>query len=82
MAGPVRRASDSRPTDRPPDPEMAEGGRDGRRPVVRDGGRDSAGFGDFADPCQSLPALCTRSMGGGMAEEGSQGRNDRRALCG
>src|SRR5438105_654534 len=38
MAGPVRRASDSGPTDRWPDPEMAEGGRDGRWPVVRDGG--------------------------------------------
>jgi group II intron reverse transcriptase/maturase len=40
------------------------------------------GFGDLAEPCQSLPASCTRSVGGGMAEEGSQGRCDRRALCG
>jgi len=31
---------------------------------------------------KSLPASCTRSMGGGMAEEGSQGRSDRRALRG
>ena len=31
MAGPIRRASDRRQAHRPPDPEMAEGGRPGRR---------------------------------------------------
>jgi len=48
MAGKVRRASDSRPTDRAPDPEMVEGGRDGGWPVVRDEGRDPAGIGDHS----------------------------------
>src|ERR1700735_4752634 len=38
---PVRRASGGRSKDRPHDPEMVEGGRDGGGSVVRDGGRDS-----------------------------------------
>jgi hypothetical protein len=42
----VRGASDRRPAGRSPDPEMVEGGRDGRWPVVRDRGRDAARIGD------------------------------------
>src|SRR5258708_36376306 len=60
---------------------MVEGGRDGARTVGRDKGRDSARGGDFADPCQSLPALCTRPLGRPVAAEGSDGRCDHRPLC-
>jgi hypothetical protein len=63
MAGQVRGTSDRRPADRPPDPEMAEGGRDGGRTVVRDEGRESARGGDLAAPGQSLPALRARISG-------------------
>src|SRR5712691_1314592 len=78
--GQVRGASDRRQSDRAPDPEMAEGGRDGGRPVVRDGGRDATGGGDIAGPCQSLPAPRTRSVGKPVAEAGSDGRCDHRAV--
>ena len=36
----------------------------------------------FAVACQSLPALCARSMGEGMAEEGGARRDDRGAVRG
>src|SRR5580658_11072991 len=61
---------------------MVEGGRNRGRTVVRDEGRDSAGGGDFAAACQSLPASCARSVGPGMAEEGSARRRDRGAVRG
>src|SRR6266704_6673224 len=56
LAGPVCGTSGGRQTSSPPDPEMVEGGRGGRRTVVPDRGRESARFGDFADFSQSLPA--------------------------
>src|SRR5450759_1761410 len=65
---------------RPLDPEMAESGRDRGRTVVRDEGRDSARGGGFARACQSLPALCARSVGDSMAEEGGAWRDDRGAV--
>src|SRR5438876_8401489 len=46
LAGPVCGTSDRRQASRPPDPEMAEGGRGGRRTVVPDRGRESARVGD------------------------------------
>ena len=67
------RASDRRPADRPPDPEMVEGGRDGGRAVVRDEGRDSARGGDFAAASQSLPALRPRSVGGAWRKKVARG---------
>src|SRR3981189_3555965 len=82
MAGKVCGTPDWRPAGGPPDPEMAEGGRDGRRPVERDEGRESAGVGDLADSCQSLPALRLGSVGGTVAEEAGARRGHDRALCG
>src|SRR5260370_34629286 len=55
LAGPVCGTSDRRQASRSPDPEMAEGGRGGRRTVVPDRGREAARVGDFADFSQSLP---------------------------
>src|SRR5437870_6530655 len=46
LAGPVCGTSDRRQASRPPDAEMAEGGRGGRRTVVPDRGRESARVGD------------------------------------
>src|SRR5262249_35169139 len=80
--GRVRTAADWRRADRPPDPEMVKGGGDGRREVVRDQGRDSARGGGFARAGKSLPALCARSMGAGMAAEGSARGGHYRALRG
>src|SRR6516164_10930351 len=57
----VRPAPDRRQANRPLDPEMAKSGRDGAGPVDRDRAGNSARFGDFADSCQSLPALRSRS---------------------
>jgi RNA-directed DNA polymerase len=78
----VRTASDWRRTDRPLDPEMVAGGRDGGRTVVRDEGRNAARGGDIAVAGQSLPALRARSVGAGMAEEGGARRRDRGAVRG
>src|SRR5271157_486136 len=61
---------------------MVEGGRDRGRAVVRDEGRDSARGGGIAVACQSLPALCARSVGASMAEEGGARRDDRGAVRG
>src|SRR4051794_22845826 len=61
---------------------MDEGGRYRAGTVVRDKGRDSARGGDFTVACQSLPALCARSMGAGMAEKGGARRDDRGAVRG
>src|SRR5438034_3955459 len=63
LAGPVCGTSDRRQASRPPDPEMAEGGRGGRRTVVPDRGRESARVGDIADFSQSLPASRAGSVG-------------------
>src|SRR6266542_1770455 len=46
LAGPVWGTSDGGSTSRPPDPEMAQGWRGGRRSVVRDGGRQSTRVGE------------------------------------
>src|ERR1035441_2561960 len=78
----VCRAPNWRQEDRPLDPEMVEGGRDGARSVGRDKGGDSARCGDFAASGQSLPALCTRPLGRPVAAEGSDGRCDYRPLRG
>ena len=43
---------------RPPDPEMAEGGRSRRRGRDDERQGDGAGIGDFAAAGQRLPALC------------------------
>src|SRR5712664_315518 len=59
---------------------MVESGRDRGRTVVRDEGRDSARGGDIAAAGQSLPALCARSVGDSMAEEGGAWRDDRGAV--
>src|ERR1700690_922533 len=59
---------------------MVEGGRDGGRTVVRDEGRDSARGGGFTAACQSLPALCARSEGAGMAAEGGARRTNMPAV--
>src|SRR5580704_41337 len=61
---------------------MVEGGRDGGRTVVRDEGGDSTRGGGFAAAWQSLSALCARSVGAGMAEEGGARRRNLRALRG
>src|SRR5664280_1149258 len=61
---------------------MVEGGRSRRWAVVRDKGRDSTRGGGFAVAGQSLPALCARSVGDGMAEEGGARRCDRGAVRG
>src|SRR5215472_9230245 len=78
----VRGAPNRGQESRPPDPEMAKSGRDGARTVVRGRGRDSARGGDIADPSQSLPALCTRPLGGSVAAEASDGRCNYRPLRG
>src|SRR5208337_692893 len=57
LADQVCGTTDWRPTHRPPDPEMAEGGRDGARAVDRDEGGESAGGGDLARTGEPLPAL-------------------------
>src|ERR1700737_3506972 len=82
MAGTVCGTSDRRQADRPPDPEMAEGGSDGARPVERDEGRESARGGDFARACEPLPALRLGSVGGGVAEEAGARGCYCCALCG
>ena len=38
--------------------------------------------GDFADACQSVPALCLGCLGGSMAEEGGARGRDHRAIRG
>ncbi len=81
VAGPVCGTSDGRRAGGPPDPEMAEGGCDGRRTVERDEGRESTRIADLADTCQSLPALCLGCLGGGMAEEAGARRHPGCALC-
>src|ERR1039457_4029269 len=56
---------------------MVESGRERTGAVVRDEGRDSARGGDIAVTSQSLPALCARSVGESMAEEGGARRGNR-----
>src|ERR1700678_1570260 len=82
MAGQVRRAWSRTSKGAPPDPKMVKGGGQGRGPVVRDGGGASARCSDFANPCQSLPAFRARSLDGAVAEEGSAGRCNCRAIRG
>ena len=59
-----------------------------RAGVIEDGqwfetqGRDAARGGDIAAASQSLPALRSRSLGEGMAEEAGARRHDRSALRG
>ena len=63
-----------------PDPEMAEGGGVGTRPMVGDEGRDSARSSGFATACQYVPALCLRSVGRSLAQESGAGRHHCRPL--
>src|ERR1019366_2280418 len=81
LAGQVCGTSDRRPANRPPDPEMAEGGCDGARAVDRDEGRESAGGGNLAHPREPLPALRLGSLGGAQAENANARRCHHRALC-
>src|SRR5260370_2436458 len=69
LAGPVCGTSDRRQASRPPDPEMAEGGRGERRTVVPDRGMESATTGDIADFSQSLPASHPHSIPQSIPEE-------------
>ena len=82
MAGPLPGAPDRRPAHRPPDPEMAEGGRPRGR--GRDGQRqgDRAGVGDLAAPRQPLPAPRLRPLGRALATARGHGRHDPRPLRG
>ena len=60
---PFRRASHRRQAHRPPDPEMVEGGRPGRRGRDDERQGDGAGIGDLAAAGQHLPALRLRPLG-------------------
>src|SRR5215472_6701090 len=59
---------------------MAKGGRDGGRAADRERAGNSAGFGDFADTRECLPALRTRSLGRPVAAEEGHGGCDHRPL--
>ena len=65
----VRRASRGRSPNAPPDPEMAEGGSVGRRPMVGDEGRYAARGSGFTAAGERVSALCVRSVGRGLAQE-------------
>ena len=65
----VCRAPRGRSPDTTPDPEMAEGGSFGGRSVVGDEGGYAAGGSGFTTARQRIPALCVRSLGGGLAQE-------------
>src|SRR5580698_5308200 len=76
MAGEVCRASSRGPSHHPSDPEMAEGGGDGRRRVEGDRGRDAAGGSGIAFAGEHLSALCLRSLGEPVAAEvGARGHD-------
>src|SRR5580700_2834202 len=52
-----------------PDPEMVEGGSDGRRPMGGDENGYTARGGDFAAAGECVSTLRLRPLGGGMAAE-------------
>ena len=82
MGAPIPATSGRRPTDHPADPEMVEGrGERGRR-VVGDEDRHSPGGGGFALDRECLSALRVRPVGGGLAEEDRNRRDDRGAIRG
>src|SRR5258708_4466130 len=77
----VRPAPCGRPAHSAPEPEMAEGGSVGGRPVVGDEGRYSAGRGGLTAACERLPALRLRSVGRSLAQESGSGRRYCRPVC-
>src|SRR5713226_8510704 len=70
-----------RPSHSSPDPEVAEGGSLGGRPMVGDEIRYSAGGGGFTAACKYLPALRVRSVGRSLAPESGSGRCHCRPVC-
>ena len=76
-----RGAPDCRSTDSPPDPQVAEGGSFRRRAMVADDGRNTPGLGDFAAPCERVPALRLRSLGEPMAKALCTRVGDYGPLC-
>jgi Reverse transcriptase (RNA-dependent DNA polymerase) len=81
MARKIRRMPNWRPTDHPPDPEMAEGGCAGRGPLDRDNGGHPAGISGITTACKRVSPLCLRSLGPAVAQAPGYGRYDRRAVC-
>src|ERR1019366_2317345 len=76
----VHGASSGRPTGASPDQEVADGGSIGGRRMVGDESRHAARGGDLAAVSERVPASCLRSVGGGLARERGERRDDRGPL--
>jgi len=78
MADEVCRAPYRRSTDTASDPKMAQSRSVRRWEVVENNGRYTSGFGDFTVPCKRISALCSRPLGGKLAEANRDRHSD---LC-
>ena len=65
----------------PPDPEVAQGGYIGGRPVVGDKEGYAPGGSGLTTDRQRIPSLRFRPVGGCLAQKGGQGRRHHRPLC-
>ncbi len=68
----IPRAPDRRSSDSPPDPQVAEGGRLRRRPMVADRRGNAARCGGFTATGECVPALCLRPVGPTVAAVGTR----------
>jgi hypothetical protein len=82
LADPFPGTADRRQAHHPPGPQMAQGGRPGRRGRDDERGGDGAGIGDLAAACQHLPVLtfiCGTSRRGGFLVKRKTRRDRMRA---
>src|ERR1019366_5036647 len=73
-------ASSGRQSGASADQEVADGGSIGGRRMVGDESRHAARGGDLAAVGERVPASCLRSVGGGLARESGERRDDRGPL--